>query len=616
VYTNTFYDNRRSQMHLWEMVDGKKEHTIHDWVPFCYVPVEENKVIKSIFGDFVERRNFETYKDYNAFCKDSYDIFENKVPPQIQFLTEYFNVDDPITPKLHVAYLDIETPHDGGFPNVTDTPAAVCLISIIDEDANITVFGLHPYDGEQKGKCRYVECTDEGELLNVFFSWMHREQFDVITGWNILADSKTNKFGGFDIPYLCRRSIKLLGDKGSLHRKLSPVGQVRMWDSVIEGVYNVDIAGVSIIDYLGLYKWFTTKNLESFRLDYVAEVEIGRKKIDHDKFHTFWDFYKGDWNLFVDYCIEDSNLVRDIETATGYLALAQTLSLYCCCPMKNYNASVPLIEGLMLKYFRKNDLCAPYMTGGTQVWFPAAYVKPPHIGMHKDVADLDIASSYPTHIIILNMSPETYWGRIVGFRREDVQSYKLQTGLHEPLHEGRPIYNMNVKYTKARRFPPFHVLKDTGFEVMENEKLAKFNKLLKLNMLAIAPNGAVFLNKPEGVIAHVTKMTYFERVKQKALKGEYKQKSIDDPDNKDHWMELSQNRHTLQWAIKILINSMFGVMGVPYCRYFNPHVAEAITSGGRHTIQQGEVFVNEYFAEPDDDLIGVLKEIEVECEKV
>ena len=605
-------------MHLWEMVDGKKEHTQHEWVPFCFAPIAKDGVsdAKSIYGDDVRKLMFDTYKDYNAYCKDNYNIFENKVPPQIQFLADNFNVDDPDSPKLHIAYLDIETPHDNGFPTVELTPAPVVLIAIIDEDGQITVFGLHGYEGKHKGKCRYVECRDEGELLNVFFSWMHREQFDVITGWNILADSKTNKFGGFDIPYLIRRSIKLLGEKGSLHRRLSPVGKVRMWDSVIEGVYNVDIAGVSVIDYLGLYKWFTTKNLESFSLDYVAEEELGRKKIVHDEYDTFWDFYTQDWEGFVDYCIEDSNLVRDIDKQTGYMDLAQTLSLYCCCPMKNYNASVPLIEGLMLKYYRKNDLCAPYMAGGTQVWFPAAYVKPPHIGAHKDVADLDIASSYPTHIIILNMSTETYWGRIIGFRREDVQSYKLSKGIHEPLHEGRPIYDINVKYTKARQFPPFHVLKPNGFAVIENDKLANFNKLLKLNMLAIAPNGAVFLNKPEGVIAHVEKMTYFERVKQKRLKGEYKQKSIDDPDNKDHWMELSQNRHTLQFAIKILINSMFGVMGVPYCRYFNPHIAEAITSAGRHTIKQGEIFVNQYFADPDDDLKGVLQEIKEECEKV
>jgi DNA polymerase elongation subunit (family B) len=596
-------------MHLWEIVDGVKKHTVHDWVPFVYVPVEEKTDTKSIYGDYVMRQNFDSFKEYNQFQQNEYNIYENKVPPPIQFLTEHFNTDDPVLPKLHVAYVDIECPYEHGFPNVVDVPAPVVLISVIDEAGKITIFGLHEYNGEHKDKCKYVKCRDEGELLNVFFNWMHREQFDVITGWNILADSKTNKFGGFDIPYLIRRSIKLMGDKGSQHSKLSPINQVRIWDTVIDDVYNVDIAGVSIIDYLGLYKWFTTKNLESFSLDYVAEEELGRKKVDHTEYDTFWEFYINDWDKFVDYCVEDSNLVRDIDKQTGYLNLAQTLSSYCCCPMKNYNASVPLIEGLMLKYFRKNNLCAPYMSGGSQVWFPAAYVKPPHIGIHQDVADLDIASSYPTHIIILNMSTETYFGRIVGFRKEDVMMYKQNKGIHEPLHDGRPIYNIITKYTRERQFPPFHILKEKGFEVIQGDKLMKFNKLLQANMFSIAPNGAVFLNKNKGVISTVEKTTYLERVKQKGLKTEYKNKAKEDPDNKDKWLEMSQNRHTLQWAIKILINSMFGVMGVPYCRYFNPHIAEAITSCGRHTIKQGQVFVNEYLNNPNEDLIHIINEI-------
>jgi len=613
MYTNIHYDGRRSQAHVWEVVNGKKVHTTHEWVPFIYVPSEIDSGIKSIYGDYVVRKDFETYAEYNDYLRSNFKVYENKVPPQIQFLTEFYNTDDPELPNLHIAYLDIETPYDQGFPTVKDTPAPVVLISVIDETGKTTLFGLHDYKGKHTNKCDYIKCRDEGELLNVFFNWMHREQFDVFTGWNILSDSKTNKYGGFDIPYLIRRSIKVMGENGSQHKKLSPINQVRIWETTIEDVYNVDVAGVSIIDYLGLYKWFTTKNLESFSLDYVSEEELGRKKVVHDEYDTFWEFYTKNWEKFVDYCIEDSNLVRDINSKTGYLDLAHTLSSYCCCPMKNYNASVPLIEGLMLKFFRKNNLCAPYMAGGTQVWFPAAYVKPPYIGLHKDVVDLDITSSYPTAIITLNMSTETYWGRIVGFRNEDVQAYKAGKGVHEPLHDGRPIYDINVKYTRDRQFPPFHILKDDGFKSVQGKQLEKFNKLLKVGGLSVAPNGAVFLNKPKGVIAEVEKFVFLERKKQNGLKKLYKQKAMEDVDNQKKWNDMSQNRHTLQWALKILINSMFGVMGVPYCRYFNPHMAEAITSCGRHTIKQGQVFVNDLLNNPNEEVVGIIEEVKKLC---
>jgi DNA polymerase elongation subunit (family B) len=229
--------------------------------------------------------------------------------------------------------------------------------------------------------------------------------------------------------------------------------------------------------------------------------------------------------------------------------------------------------------------------------------------MHNDVADLDITSSYPTHMIIFNMSVETYWGRIMGFCTNDIQMYKSGKGIHEPLHDGRPIYDLNVKYTRAREFPEFQVLKESGFKTVSGEKLNKFNKLLKVGGLSIAPNGAVFLNKPKGILATVVQQAFNERVKQKGLKSKYKQLSIDDPKNADKWKEMSQNRHVLQWAIKILINSAYGILAVPYCRMFNPHIAEAVTSSARHTIKQGQVFVNDLLNNPNDEVLGILREV-------
>ena len=615
MYKNVFYDNRQSTMYLWT---DKGMESIN-WVPFLYQKSELPTGIKDIYGDHVERIDFGSYQEYAQYQKNYSDIFENKVPPQIQFLTELYQDHDPELPKLHIGYIDIETPHNNGFPNVKDVPAPIVLIAVVDELENRTVFGIGEYNGKNKGKVKYVKCDNEMELLNIFFSWMHRESFDVVTGWNILPDSKMNKYGGFDIPYIIRRSIKIFGESGSNHRRLSPINKVRIWESsgVKEGVYHVDIAGVSVIDYLGLYKWFTFNNLESFRLDYVAEIELKKNKLDYSEYDTMWDFYQQDWDKFVDYCIQDSDIVLELEQKCGYLALAQMLTCYCGCPMKNFNASVPLIEGLMLKYFRKNNLCAPKLKGGKQVWFPAAYVKEPHIGLHKDVVDLDIASSYPTHIIILNMSLETYFGRIVGFdpgNNKHTRQYKTNTGIHEPLHEGRPVYDIIVGHVRNKEFPEFIMLTQDGEYIPYTaDKLKNFNNVLKRKLICIAPNGAVFKTKQKGVIAKVEQDTYNERVKQKGLKGKYKNKAKEDPDNADKWNEMSQNRHVLQWAIKILINSMFGVMGVPYSRYNNVHMAEAITSCGRHTIKQCEVFVDELLNQPDTELLDIIEEIKEKC---
>ena len=608
MYKNAYYNTKTSKMYIWE--DDLK---VVDWVPYVFKETTTPTNIKSIYGDNVEKITFQNFSEYKNYCKNN-KVLENNVMPSIQYMTEYYRSDNPELPTLHICFLDIETPHNDGFPNVHDVPAPIVLIAIIDETCKRTVFGIGPYNKpDDKKDVDYVECKSEIDLLPRFFNWMHQEQFDVITGWNILADNKMNPFGGFDIPYIVRRSKKVFGERGSKHSLLSPIGIVREWESSNgkDVVYQYEIAGVSILDYLGLYKWFTFNNLESFRLDYVARIELKKKKNDYSDYDTLYDFYKGDWDGFVDYCITDSDLVYDLENKLGYIALAQMLTCYCGCQLKNYNSSVPLIEGLMLKYLRDNNMCAPRLSKGKQSWFPAAYVKNPMVGLHKDVVDLDIASSYPTHIIILNMSLETYFGRITGFNNTDASHFYNNKGIHEPVHEGRPIYKMIVNYTRQKEFPEFFMIKNNQLEYFSGDKLKMFNKALKKKLLCIAPNGAVFKTNQKGVMAVVEQKTFEERVVQKGLKAKYKAMVESDPDNAEKWNDMSQNRHVLQWAIKILINSMFGVLGVPYSRWFNVNMAEAITSSGRHTIQQCEVFVDDLLNDPTTELVDIVDEIKL-----
>lgn len=612
MYSNIYYDTYNSVTHLWETIKGKKLYTTIDWTPFVYVPVKVDTGIKSIFGDDVTKMTFRNYKDYNNFQSQNTDMFENNVKPAIQFLTEkYHGLVDPLLPKLHVAYVDIETPHKAGFPTVELTPAEVVLIAIVDESQKRTVFGLKPYDDSGENPVNYILCDDEHDLLTRFFNWMHDEQFDAISGWNITSDSKMNKFGGFDLPYLIRRTMMIFGKSSNLYKKLSPINKVKIFKSKkIDGVYNVDIAGVTIIDYLALYKWFTTNNLESFKLGYIGETELNRGKLDYSKYKSLYDMYMKDWDLFVNYCILDSDIVMLLEKKLGYIALAQTLTSYCCVEMKNYNSSVPLIEGLFLKYFRNNGLCAPYLHGGEGTpHFPAAYVKPPQMGLHDDIVDIDITSSYPSAEITMNMSDESYFGRIIGFNNQDKMDFKTDSGIHSELHYGRPIYKMVVDHVRTKEFPPFYIMKDRGIDYYSGDKLEKFNNVVKRKLISIAPNGVIFMNQPKSTTAILLKSTFMERKKQKNLKGVYKQNAVNEPDKKDYWMEKSDNKHALQWSLKILINSFFGICSVPYSRYGSVHMAEAITSCGRYSIQSSERFVNDLFNNPNEELSDLIDEI-------
>jgi len=620
MFYNIHHDSYNDFIHLWEYKDGKKCYVQEKWVPYVFIPVAVETGIKTIDGNNVLKKEFDSNKDYNKFQNGNV-CYENNILACTQFLAERFHHEKTINlPPLHIASIDIETPSNEGFPTVEDTPAPVVLISIVDEKDIITIFGIGAYGNKNNKKCKYYSCKDEKDLLNKFFIWMQRQEFDVITGWNIVSDNKMNPNGGFDIPYLIRRSIALFGEKTNIYKKLSPINNVRIWKNAnYLGIYNVSIAGVYLIDYLSLYKWFSTNNMESYKLGYVAETEkLNTQKIKwHEKYDTMWEFYKNDWDWFVDYCIDDSIIPMELEKKLGYLMLAQTLSLYCCTTMNNYNSSTGLIEGLMLKYFRNNNLCAPILYGGSQEWFPAAYVKEPIKGLHQDEIDLDITSSYPTHMIIQNMSLETYFGRIVGFHDNDIDHFRDDTGIHECLHDGRPIYKMVIEYNRDREYPDFFLLNNSGnFIKYSGDKLKKFNSALEKGLLSISPCGSVFFNKPKGLMATVVKTTFLERKEQNRLKNEYKKmiEGCKSDQERQILKEKVANKHALQWALKVLINSFFGVTGVPYSRYFNVNISEAITSGGRHTIQMGEVFVDDLLNSPDKGLLELVSEIKRVCE--
>ena len=130
MYYNVHHDSYNDIIHLWEYVDGKKHHSQHKWVPYVFIPVDVDTETKTIDGKDVTKKTFNTNKDYNAFQKNNH-CYENKVHSTIQFLAENYHRDTDLhPPPLHIAYLDIETPHNEGFPTVQETPAPIVLIAI------------------------------------------------------------------------------------------------------------------------------------------------------------------------------------------------------------------------------------------------------------------------------------------------------------------------------------------------------------------------------------------------------------------------------------------------------------------------------------------------------
>lgn len=545
----------------------------------------------TVTGDRTSKKLFDTYKKYQDFCKDNHKgVYENKAVPVIQFLAERYHkfyVEEVDPPKIRAYSIDIEVhlSEDGpsGFPDPKDSAHPIVLITVTDMSTKkVFSFGVKEYQDDTDYNVVYYNCGTEENLLKSFFSWWQKHPPDLVTGWNINADYKINVTGGFDLPYIVNRSRLLFGENTNIYKKLSPLGIVSIFEKEAEENFVVDIAGVSIVDYLALYKWYTSKNLESYTLETVCQHELGRGKVEYEN-DLRW-LYHNDWKKYVEYNIEDTYLINDLEEKLEYIKLAQFVTLLCRCPIKMYSSTTNLIEGLMLTRFRRNNQCAPYFMGGSQASYPAAYVKDPIFGKHNWLFSLDIASSYPFAIVTLNMSPETLYGKIL-----DIEEDKI------------------IQYSKNNNFPEFRIEKNGKVSEVKGKSLETFNNALKKKLLSVAPNGVLFYNKPKGAYALMEKDMYKKRkeVKKQMFSMEREYKETGDKDKK----RRAENLNTLQKSLKIVINGAYGVTAVPYSRYFSLWIAEAVTAVGRCSIKSGEKYTNEILNNPNEEIKKLLREL-------
>lgn len=585
MFRNIHFDQKKSIVYIWETIKNQNMFDSQEWSPNVYVKDIEGK-IKTIYNDKVSKKNFNHYGDYTKFCEKNQDCFENNIKSEIQFLTNrYYDIPDEEMeiPKLRVSYVDLECHSEDktGFPHAEDADFPVVVVSIYDNiDNKTTTFGLKGYNGKYKNQefLNYIYCSNEEQLLTKFFNYFQKKHTDVISGYNVQ---------NFDIQYLINRSKRVFGENTDIYRRLSPISVVRTWKSNT-GVLNIDIAGVTILDYMQLYKWYSPNKLENYSLDNVCKFELEKGKVDYSEYEDLRDLYLSNYDLYIEYNIIDAYRVAQLEDRLGYIKLVQTLSLLCKSPMKYFSSMTQLIEGYILTYYRRHGLCAPRFSGGHQESFDAAYVKEPHTGRYEWIIDLDIVSSYPTAIVTMNMSLETYFGRIKNLTEQEI------------LH-----------YIQTKQFTDFIMVTSSGEEKSFSGKtLETFNKILNKKLVCIAPCGSIFTTSKTGIIAEIIRLLFAKRVEVKERMIKLK-KSIPNlrGENIIKIKEQIAQFHSHQLALKILLNAIFGITAVPYSRYFNKNIAEAIVSCGRTTRAAGEKFVNDLLNKPTDDLIKVLNMI-------
>jgi DNA polymerase elongation subunit (family B) len=586
IYKNIYYDKKKNLIHLWEQIDGENLYTKIDWTPYVFLHKKELRQAstKYLSPDYrpvmpVKFKDFWDYMKYNKDNKDNPDIYENDVKPEIQFLVDRYGLipDEELTlPDLKIYAIDIEVYSEAGFPTAEKADSPVVLITIINHSTrNKITFGIKPHN-PSRPEHKFFHYPTEKELLVKFFEFFHKNPPDVLTGWNLY---------NYDILYLFNRSEKLFGKNGP-HHKMSPLGEISKWKGNSARVA-LDIPGVAIIDYMSLYRKFA-KPAESYKLDYVANKELEKGKLDLSHITNFKDLYINHWDFFVDYNVIDTKRVSELEDKLGYIKLVQQMSTFMRCPSKFYESQTSLIEGAMLTYFRRNNMCAPKFSRGHKDPVEGAYVKEPQQGQYNWVSDLDATSEYPTAMATLNMSLETIIGKIEGFSEEEI-----------------------ISCMRKKEFPPFTFRTKKANKIVEmvGEDLEMFNSAIKNKSISISPIGVAFTNTRKGHIANMIKIYFNKRLEVK--KKAFDLKVNNAIDNANKITQLSG----LEKSIKTMINAVYGAAGAPWSRYFNDDFQGSVTACGRHIIKTGEMYVNEILNAPlkSDKLIKFIKEINGDC---
>jgi len=512
-----------------------------NYSPTLYLPTNEESKYKTLDGTNLKAKRFDSISKAKHFYSEYAPIPEYKIFGMNRYNYQYIADEYKGEMKWNKDYikiftLDIETECENGFPDPDTAKETVICITIKNHsNKQIITWGTGDFISK-KANVTYVKCQNEKHMLLEFLKFWCKNHPDILTGWNV-------KF--FDMPYLMNR-MRYIFDNDTIN-KMSPWNYVNA-DRIQFGQKNQqiwNILGVSVLDYFDLYRKFTYVRQESYKLNYIAKVELGESKLDNP-YETFKDFYTKDYQRFVEYNIQDVELVDRLEDKMKLIELCLTMAYDYKVNYTDVYSQVRCWDTIIYNHLlTKNIQIPPREDQVKDTQYEGAYVKDPQLGLHNWIVSFDLNSLYPHLIMQYNISPETFVGT-------EPKAVGVENFLDERL---------NLKWAKDRN-------------------------------VTIAPNGAMFKRDKQGFLPELMEKMYTERVvfKKKSIEAKKEYQKTKDPIYKN---EISRC-HNIQMAKKISLNSAYGAIGNQYFRYFDVKQAEAITLGGQLSIRWVERDVNRF----------------------
>ena len=512
-----------------------------NYSPTLYLPTKEQSKFKTLDGTNLKEKRFDSISKAKHFYSEYASIPEYKIfgmnRYNYQFIADEYKGDIRWNKDyIKIFTLDIETTCEDGFPDPdTAKETIICITVKNHSNKQILTWGTGDFISK-KTNVTYVKCQNEKHMLLEFLKFWCKNHPDIVTGWNV-------KF--FDIPYVMNR-MRFIFDNDTIN-KMSPWNYVNA-DRIQLGKKNQqywNILGVSVLDYFDLYKKFTYVRQESYRLNYIAKVELGESKLDNP-YETFKDFYTKDYQKFVEYNIQDVELVDKLEDKMKLIELCLTMAYEAKVNYTDVYSQVRCWDTIIYNHLlKKNIIIPPREDHDKDTQYEGAYVKDPQLGLHNWIVSFDLNSLYPHLIMQYNLSPET----LVGVQPKNM-------GVENYLNE-----KFNLQWAKDKN-------------------------------VTVAPNGSMYRRDKQGFLPELMEKMYGDRVvfKKKTIEAKKEFQKTKDPIYKN---EISRCNN-IQMAKKIALNSAYGAIGNQYFRYFDVRIAEAITLGGQLSIRWVERDVNKF----------------------
>ena len=582
MFRNVVYSGRDNEITLftWDEQGDRVTKKI-PYKPYLYIKKDGGTDGVSIYNEPLHKMVFDNKKERETFAKTFKNVYYN-VPPEQQFLIDKFNGQNKSETfgqnPLKIFYLDIEVYSPNFFPNPHEAEAPINLITVLDSLSNIFhTFGTKPYYGDLTSQnVIYHEYVDEFEMLRGFVKFWRKDFPDIVTGW--FSDS-------FDIPYIMNRINKLYAlnkvyEGEDAANRLSPLGYTFCMENVERRFENYDklwyMQGITLFDYMYIYKVFTRESRESYSLDNIAQVELGVGKHAVNKV-SLSEMADNDWDKFVEYNIQDVRLVKMLEEKLRYIEICKKIGYLSLTPYKKAESTVAVVTGIIAqKALSQGKIISTFVKSEDKT-FEGGFVRDSKLGRQEDILYFDVNSLYPNTIVSLNLSPETKLGTI---QRNDT----------------------NVK-----------IITKNGKEVSISSE--KFNTFVTENEVSISEADVIFTQKVKGLVPSIIEEIYGERVAvkkngkklsenkiklTKEIKGDMSERD-QKIQQKIAELEYKMRQDDIyQYVIKILLNKIYGYFAEKSSPFYDLDLAKSITFTGQSCIKEAADIVTHFIKKEYD----------------